>query len=88
MIVTNGGDELITLVSEAFLNAGDEVVVPAPSFSEYRFAGLLMGATVRNVPLKPDFTYDVDAILAAVTDRTKMFIYAHRTTLQVLYLLR
>ena len=72
LIVTNGGDELITLVSEAFLDAGDEVVVPDPSFSEYRFGALLMGAVVKNVPLKSDFSYDVEAILAAVTNRTKL----------------
>jgi histidinol-phosphate aminotransferase len=72
LIITNGGDELITLVSEAFLDAEDEVVVPEPSFSEYRFGGLLMGAVVKNVPLKSDFTYDVAAILAAVTARTKI----------------
>jgi len=72
LIVTNGGDELITLVSEAFLDASDEVVVPDPSFSEYRFGALLMGAVVKNVPLKSDFSYDVEAILAAVTNRTKL----------------
>ncbi|MEX2460726.1 MAG: histidinol-phosphate transaminase [Paenibacillaceae bacterium] len=72
LIVTNGGDELITLVSEAFLDVGDEVVVPEPSFSEYKFGALLMDAVVKNVPLKADFTYDVGAILAAVTTRTKI----------------
>lgn len=72
LIVTNGGDELITLVSEAFLDPGDEVLVPEPSFSEYRFGGTLMGAVVKNVPLKSDFSYDVAAILAAVTARTKI----------------
>jgi histidinol-phosphate aminotransferase len=72
LIVTNGGDELITLVSEAFLDAGDEVVVPEPSFSEYKFGALLMGAVVKRVPLNKDFSYDVEAILAAVTKHTKI----------------
>ena len=72
LIVTNGGDQLITLVSEAFLDSEDEVMVPEPSFSEYRFGGLLMGAAVKGVPLKSDFTYDVAAILAAVTAKTKI----------------
>jgi histidinol-phosphate aminotransferase len=72
LIVTNGGDELITLVSEAFLEAGDEVVVPEPSFSEYKFGALLMGAVVKSVPLNSDFSYDVKALLAAVSKWTKM----------------
>ncbi len=72
IIVTNGGDELITLVSEAFIDAGDEIVVPSPSFSEYEFGGRLMGAAVRTVALTDDYRYDVAAILEAVNERTKI----------------
>ena len=72
IIVTNGGDELITLVSETFLDAGDEIVVPEPSFSEYEFGGNLMGAKVKTVPLKENYQYDVEGILNSVTERTKI----------------
>ena len=72
VIVTNGGDELITLVSEAFLDAGNEIIVPGPTFSEYEFGAQLMGAKVLEVPLKAEFQYDPEAILAAVTERTKI----------------
>ncbi|CAM4244663.1 histidinol-phosphate aminotransferase [Paenibacillus endophyticus] len=72
VIVTNGGDELITLISEAFLDAEDEIVVPSPTFSEYAFGAQLLDARTVTVPLKSDFQYDVQSILAAVTDRTKI----------------
>lgn len=72
IIVTNGGDELITLLSEAYLEQGDEVIVPNPSFTEYEFGALLMGAVTRKVPLLDGFQYDWRAIAAAVTDRTKV----------------
>lgn len=72
IIVTNGGDELITLVSEAFINTGDEIIIPGPSFSEYEFGGRLMGATIRTVDLTEDYQYDVAAILEAVNERTKI----------------
>jgi len=72
IIVTNGGDELITLVSEAFINTGDEIIVPGPSFSEYEFGGRLMGATIRTVALTEDYQYDVAAILEAVNERTRL----------------
>ncbi|MEK3910392.1 histidinol-phosphate transaminase [Paenibacillus sp. FSL H7-0331] len=72
LIISNGGDELITLVSEAFLEPGDEIIVPAPSFSEYEFGALLMGANVVNVPLGESYTFDIDAIVNAVTERTKL----------------
>ncbi|PSL40310.1 histidinol-phosphate aminotransferase [Planomicrobium soli] len=72
VIPTNGADELITLISEAFLEAGDEVIVPSPSFSEYDFGAHIMGATVVPVPFAEDFRYDVDALIAAVTEKTKL----------------
>jgi histidinol-phosphate aminotransferase len=72
LVVTNGADELITLVSEAFLDPGDEIIVPEPSFSEYEFGATLMGAVTINVPLQEGYQYNTDAILAAVTSRTKM----------------
>ncbi|WP_027093601.1 histidinol-phosphate transaminase [Cohnella thermotolerans] len=72
VVLSNGGDEMITLLSEAYLEPGDEVVVPVPTFSEYAFGALLMNASVKKVPLAEGFAYDADALLAAVTDKTKI----------------
>ncbi|MCM3268824.1 histidinol-phosphate transaminase [Paenibacillus elgii] len=71
-IVTNGGDELITLACETFLEPGDEMIVLTPSFSEYEFGAHLMGATIVPVPLGEQFAFDMDAIIEAVTERTKI----------------
>ncbi|MCP2035735.1 histidinol-phosphate aminotransferase [Planomicrobium sp. HSC-17F08] len=72
VIATNGADELITLVSEAFLEQGDEIIVPSPSFSEYDFGAHIMGASVVPVPFAENFQFDVEAIIAAVTEKTKI----------------
>lgn len=72
LIITNGADELITLISETFLEQDSEIVVPSPSFSEYDFGAHLMGAKVVPVTLREDFNYDIEAILSAVTERTKI----------------
>jgi histidinol-phosphate aminotransferase len=72
IIVTNGADELITLISETFLEAGDEIIVPSPSFSEYDFGAHIMGATVVPAKLGQNFDYDIEEILQAVTSRTKI----------------
>jgi histidinol-phosphate aminotransferase len=71
IIVSNGADELITLLSEAYLEEGDEVIVPAPSFTEYDFGAKLMGAAVVYAPLTDTFEYDADALLRCVSPRTK-----------------
>ncbi|RLL41994.1 histidinol-phosphate transaminase [Oceanobacillus piezotolerans] len=72
VIVTNGADELITLISEAFLDQGDEIIVPSPSFSEYDFGADLMGATVVPVPFDEGFQFNVERMIDAITDKTKL----------------
>jgi histidinol-phosphate aminotransferase len=71
VIVGNGSDELLKLISECFLNKDDEILFGQPSFSEYEFTALIMGAKCIAVPLN-DFTHDLDAMLAAITPKTKL----------------
>jgi histidinol-phosphate aminotransferase len=72
IIIGNGADELITLLSETFLQPGDEILVPLPSFGEYVFGAKLMGAQVRQIPLTEDFDYDLERFLTAVRPQTKL----------------
>ena len=71
--VFNGVAEALPLLAEAFLEPGDEVVFGWPSFSTYILMTKLTGAVARPVPLR-HFTFDLDAMAAAVTSRTKMVI--------------
>ncbi|MDI3279852.1 MAG: histidinol-phosphate transaminase [Bacillota bacterium] len=71
VIVGNGSDELIKLLAETFLRPGDEVLLPAPTFSEYEFAAHLMGARPVSVPCR-DFKPDWERMVQAVTERTRM----------------
>lgn len=71
-IVTNGGDELIMLISRAFLEPGDEIIVPDPTFSEYEFGAFIMSGTVVKIPLREHYAFAADDLLAAVTERTKI----------------
>ncbi|AMP20442.1 hypothetical protein AZF37_03985 [endosymbiont 'TC1' of Trimyema compressum] len=73
IIVGNGSDEIIKLIGESFLTDGSSLIIGYPSFSEYAFAGHLMGANVVNVPLV-DYTYDLKGILAAIDETTKMVV--------------
>jgi histidinol-phosphate aminotransferase len=72
VLVGNGSDDCIKLISETFVNPGDEVVVPSPSFSQYWFGTQLMAGTTVPVELTAEFEYDFDKMLAAITDRTKL----------------
>jgi len=71
ILVGNGSDEILKLIAETFLNPGDEVILPQPSFSEYKFTATVMDGVCVSVPLS-DFALDLPAMLEAITPRTKV----------------
>ena len=71
-----GSDELLTMLAHAYLGPGDEAIYTQHGFLVYRIVILASGATPVVVPER-DFTADVDAILAAVTPRTRVVFLAN-----------
>src|ERR671925_1876161 len=69
--IAAGADGLIDGISQAVLDPGDEIVCGWPSFPSYVIYALKLGAEPVHVPLQ-DYRYDVDALLDAVTPRTKL----------------
>jgi len=59
---------------QAFCETGDEVVYAWRSFEAYPIAVAVTGAVSVKVPLTADARHDLDAMAAAVTDRTKVII--------------
>lgn len=71
--VGNGSCELILLLGSMLLDKGDEAVFADPSFTSYRDMVDLREGVPVTVPLV-DHTHDLDAMVAAVTPRTKMIL--------------
>jgi histidinol-phosphate aminotransferase len=69
--VGSGADGLIDGISQATLDEGDQVVHGWPSFPSYSIYARKTGAEPLHVPLRDD-RYDLDALLAAITGRTKL----------------
>ncbi|RWX74401.1 histidinol-phosphate transaminase [Neorhizobium lilium] len=76
IICGNGSDELLGLLCHVYLAPGDEAIITQHGFLVYKIQ--IMGAGAQPVEVKEnDCQVDVDAILAAVTDRTKMVFIAN-----------
>ncbi|HEY0442459.1 MAG TPA: histidinol-phosphate transaminase [Xanthobacteraceae bacterium] len=71
-----GSDELLNLLAHAYIGPGDEAIHTVHGFLVYRIATLSAGGTPIVVPEKR-YTADVDTILAAVTERTKLVFLAN-----------
>lgn len=74
IIIGNGSDELIKLIAETYVNPDDEVIIGSPSFSEYIFATHLMGGNIVSVPLTAEHRFDLEGMIAAITEKTKVMI--------------
>ena len=71
-----GADGVIDCISQATLEPGDEIVCGWPSFPSYVIDALKQGAVPRQVPLR-DHRYDLDAMLEAISPRTKLVYVCH-----------
>ena len=76
IIIGNGSCELIDLCARILLDAGDEALTCTGSFPLYYSAVRATGAHLVVVPLR-DYTFDLDALAAAVSPRTRLIFLAN-----------
>jgi len=71
-----GSDEVLQMVAQAYAGPGDEVILTEHGFSMYPILAKMVGATPVTVRER-ERTVDVGAILAAVTERTRIVFIAN-----------
>ncbi|MDP1917627.1 MAG: histidinol-phosphate transaminase [Myxococcales bacterium] len=71
-----GSESLIEVLCRTFAGPGDEVLMPRFSFPMFSIFANAVGATVVT-SAAPNFTADVDALLASVTERTRLVFIAN-----------
>ena len=76
IVLGAGSDELIALMCRAYAGEGDEVLYSAHGFLMYRLSALAAGATPVAAP-ECELTADVDALIGAMTDRTRLVFLAN-----------
>ena len=70
VIMTVGAASALNCVFKSILNSGDEVIVPAPFFAEYRHYAKNHGGILVEVPSKSDFSLDLEAIKSKLSEKT------------------
>ena len=76
IVCGTGSDDLLNLAAHAFAGPGDEVLFPRFSFAVYEIAARRCGATAVE-SADADYAADVDALLAAVSERTRVVFLAN-----------
>jgi histidinol-phosphate aminotransferase len=76
LIFGTGSDEIFSMAAQAYLNPGDEMVQPQFAFAAWAIAARAAGANVISAPER-NYIVDVDAMLAALSPRTRMMFVAN-----------
>jgi histidinol-phosphate aminotransferase len=63
MLLTNGVDDALRLLMEVFIEPGDAVLIPEPTFSMYRFFSQVAGARIISVRYDEEMKFPVEAAL-------------------------
>ena len=72
VILGNGSTEIIDVVTRTFITPGDEAVIPVPTYAFFETQVRLNGGVPILVPTTTDLAFDIPAIRAAVSPRTKL----------------
>jgi histidinol-phosphate aminotransferase len=74
LLLTNGADEAIDLLSRAYIEPEDEVIVITPAFPMYEVFGQAAGAKVVKIPAEPEYAFPLAEVLAAINPRTRLIV--------------
>lgn len=71
-MITEGASVAINVIGEVFIREGDEVLIPAQSYGAYGNTAKRFKGTPVYVPMRGDKGIDLDAVLDAITPKTKL----------------
>ncbi len=77
VLLTNGVDEAIHVLCQTFLDAGDEFLLPVPTYSMYEVYGSSTEAKVVSVQATEDFGFPLEPLLDKITPATKLIAIAN-----------
>ena len=74
LLLTNGTDEAIKVVLDTFVEKGDEVVIPVPTFAMFKIYATIAGASVKEVAYDDNLSFPVEKVLGSIGARTKVVV--------------
>jgi histidinol-phosphate aminotransferase len=82
LALTNGVDEAIHVLFEAFLDAGDELLLPVPTYTMYEVYASATDARVITVQADDNLQFPFQRLAASISPRTKIIAIANPTALR------
>ncbi len=77
ILLTNGTDDAIKLICDAFVDPGDALLIPTPTFPVYQFFHQVAGGRVVNVPYDDGFKFPLTGLIKALRKRVRWMALAN-----------
>ncbi len=74
LLLTNGSDEAIKLTMDVFIEKGEEVLIPEPTFRLFGIYAQIAGAKISKISYKEDLSFPTDEILEKLDENPKMLV--------------
>ncbi len=77
VLLTNGVDEAIHVLCQTFLDRGDELLLPTPTYAMYEVYASATEGTIKTVAPDGDFRFPLERLLEAITPQTRIIAIAN-----------
>jgi len=74
IVLTNGTDEAINQIMQTFVENGEEVIIPVPTFAMFKFYATIIGAKINEVFYNLDLSFPFEQVMNSITEKTKVVI--------------
>jgi histidinol-phosphate aminotransferase len=77
IVAGSGSDQMISVIANAFIDTGDRVIVPSPSFDMYRISSVIAGADVvcYDLAQADDFRYDIPKLTGMIKELSPKIVF-------------
>lgn len=74
LMVTNATDEAILIIMQAYIEKGDEIILPVPTFAMFKFYAQIVEAKIKEILYSSNLMFPTKRVLDAVGKKTKLII--------------
>ena len=74
VLLTNGADDAIRCVLDTYLDKGDKMLIPEPTFTMFEILGNLRGANIVKVPYNKDLSFPIEKFIEALPQKKVVVI--------------
>ncbi|MBW2975580.1 histidinol-phosphate transaminase [Candidatus Woesearchaeota archaeon] len=74
VMITNATDEAIMVLMKAYIDKGDEVILPVPTFAMFKFYAQIREAKITEILYEEDFRFPAKQVLNAINKKTRLVV--------------